>query len=160
MPGQRRLRLPKLLVQLGDGGDENVTDNGEAARADLVQGIGRGVPVGLLEIDYVGRRNIAPEKRQVVILEVYFFRPKEGFVAEPSRRGPHPLGQAAGRNWLTLGAEVAVADQVGEKHGLDPRRFARDSKLRGHLPASVSPVDGAPFRERFFAVKEGDPDRV
>jgi hypothetical protein len=59
----------EFLLELRDNRDQDMTDRGQASRAELVEGVLRCVPVGDFHVDYVNGRNAAPEERNVIVFD-------------------------------------------------------------------------------------------
>src|SRR5690348_5542190 len=83
------------LLKFCDGFENDVPYDSEAARADFVQCVLRGVPITGTHIstvvDDVGRRNIPAEKWPVIIRDGLLTRNENVFVAEPLGRVPHKI---------------------------------------------------------------------
>ena len=80
----------EFLLQLGDGFQDYVTDDGEAARADFVERVLRRVPIAcgdvIVEVDDIDSGHAAREKRLVVVFDGGFLRDEDIFVSEACMR--------------------------------------------------------------------------
>ena len=145
-------------LELFDGFEDGVADDGEGFRGDFVEGVLGGVPVGDFEVDDVYGFDAAVAEGLVVVVDGGGHVDEDAGIAKAIGGRPDDVGEGFVGIGIALEAEFAAADDVGEDEGADIFEVAAHVELGGHLAAAVTIVGIFPFEiDGFFAVEEGDP---
>src|SRR5437016_2781197 len=72
----------ELLLDLRQRVEHDVADNLQAARADVIEVVLRGMPLRIVQIDDVDRRDAGFDKRQVIVFDGEVLRDERRAVAE------------------------------------------------------------------------------
>ncbi len=144
---------------------DDLSDDPQAARVDLVERVLPSVPVArlavaVIEIDQVDGGNPGFEKGQVVIRHPVALVGEVALVAQVACRLPDGVDQPARRVLLARNDQVPVADHIEQHHRFDAGDLSASPQRGDHLPTAVGivlPVETvAPAgTEGLFAIEEG-----
>src|SRR6185503_11746354 len=138
-----------LLLDLRERVEDDVADNLQAARADV------------LEVDDVDRLHAGLDERQVIVLHGEVLGNERRSVAEASGRAPDDRVQPARGVGVGADVEVAVPDHVEQDERLQAGEAAVLLRRADVVLAAVGVVRIAPLGvDRLFAVEEEQLDRV
>ncbi len=100
-------------------GEHHVADDLHAAGADRVEGVARGVPRRVVQIDDIHRRHAGADERQMVVFDLRALLEEVGAELQRARRVPDGVGQPGGGVVVAAQAQIAVGNHVHEQVGLD-----------------------------------------